>query len=86
MAERLCIGSPIRLVVKCAVIHRRLVSGLPRFCHTRWYLIRRRSLNEEHLEYRARKRSPGKKGCGEEDAVITKKSCQTIGCVSSPCD
>ena len=28
----------------------------------RWNLIRRRSLNEEQLEYRARKRSPGKKG------------------------
>jgi hypothetical protein len=35
MAERLCIGSRIRLVVKSAVIHRRLVFGLPGFRQTK---------------------------------------------------
>jgi len=53
----------------------------------RWYLIRRRSLNEEQLEYRAGKRSPGKKGCVVRKMLLLLKKLSdyrvpiAIGCV-----
>jgi hypothetical protein len=57
------------------------VTGVSSNKEYRWYLIRRRSLDEEQLEYRARKRSPGKKGRVVMKMLLLLKKLSETGCV-----